>query len=79
MEEARSLSVSEQRVSVCALLLGFCSQKGAAARGHPGGCCLLGFLFLFILFLFFSLEGGIQSEFCIQNVVQYFGRGHWCV
>lgn len=28
--------------------------------------------------VFFS-EGGIQSAFCIQNVVQYFGMGHWCV
>lgn len=74
MKEDRSLYVSERRVSVCALL-GFLSEKGATEQGNLGVAV---FFFFSFSFIFFS-EGGIQSEFCIQNVVQYFGTGHWCV
>lgn len=76
----RSVCLSpERRVSVCALL-GFLSEKGLLRGGNQGVAVLFWFSFflIFFCFVFFS-EGGIQSEFCIQNVVQYFGTGHWCV
>lgn len=48
----------------------FFTGRGPLSRDSEGvGFC----------FLFFSSKGGIQSAFCIQNVVQYFGTGHWHV
>lgn len=58
------------------LCLGFFWRRGLLRGGTRG---LLSFSFFFFLLFFFFSEGGIQSEFCIQNVVQYFGTGYWCV
>lgn len=69
------------RVEDLCVLWWFLSETGGALRGGIWGTD--GFFFSFFIFSFFFFSFSVAKEeynqFCIQNVVQYFGTGHWRV